>query len=813
MSRAVWIGACVLALTAATVGAQERADPPRLLRLRSGVFDPTRDAPPTAPPSAAARADGGLWIVQARRRGDPTFDAALRAAGAEPLLYVPDAARLVAASDAAADALTRLPAVRAVVPFRPADRAPSEDVAAADRGTLPTEERLLLLARKGDDAFRAAVLRDLAPFGADAPYGTAGSGRTLTLRLPSAAFVAAARHPSVLWIERRGVPSPDMDVARQVFGADAVEAATPAGFVGAGVAGQVLDFGPRTTHVDLAGLQWFGQPAPVPTAHGTATTAIAFGDGLAQSAGRGMLPAGSAIGGYALGADVAADRYGYTAQLLAPPYEAVFQSNSWGTTTTLDYGAAAFALDEIAFDLDVALFQSQGNLGGPVSRAEAWAKNVVSVGGVHHFGTAATTDDAWAVGASTGPAADGRVKPDLVGFYDQLFTASDLSDVAYTPFFSGTSAATPIVAGAGGLLSEMWSRGVFGPPPLGATVFARRPHATTTKALLVNTAAQYPFAGTGGDLARVRQGWGRPDLAAALALGAAGKTFVVDETAPLAPFAQFSRAVVVAPGEPALRATLVYADPPGAPFSTEHRVNDLDLELTAPDGTLWRGNVGLDVAPWSAVGGVADEKNNVENVFIASPAAGTWVVRVVATELNQDGRPETPALDADFALVVSGATPTAPPPDVGQPNSADAWLTVGASANLNFQSPGAGVAGPFFAALGPGAPLALTIGGAAHAPFLLAVGPLGRNNLVVPGLGSLDLGLLGGGNLADVVPVMNGLFPTTFLDWIATTGPTGARTLVFSNPGLPPGVLGALQAAVVAPSGALLTAACELSSY
>ena len=41
--------------------------------------------------------------------------------------------------------------------------------------------------------------------------------------------------------------------------------------------------------------------------------------------------------------------------------------------------------------------------------------------------------------------------------------------------------------------------------------------------------------------------------------------------------------------------------------------------------------------------------------------AGEWKIEVVASEINQDARPETPTVDdVDFALVASGILPLAP---------------------------------------------------------------------------------------------------------------------------------------------------------
>ena len=117
-----------------------------------------------------------------------------------------------------------------------------------------------------------------------------------------------------------------------------------------------------------------------------------------------------------------------------------------------------------------------------------------SIGGIRHFGTLSTADDSWTSGASIGPAADGRIKPDVNYWYDGIFTTT--TGNTYTTGFGGTSAATPEVAGVLGLMVQMWSENVWGTNPTGSTVFERQPHASTIKALLVNNAQQYPFTGT-----------------------------------------------------------------------------------------------------------------------------------------------------------------------------------------------------------------------------------------------------------------------------------------------------------------------------
>ena len=85
-----------------------------------------------------------------------------------------------------------------------------------------------------------------------------------------------------------------------------------------------------------------------------------------------------------------------------------------------------------------------------------------------------------------------------------------------------------------------------------------------------------------------------------------------------------------------------------------HRINDLTLKVTSPSAVVYWGNNGLLEGNWSVAGGAANTIDTVENVFIQNPEAGVWTVEVIASEINEDGHVETPELDADFALVVSG---------------------------------------------------------------------------------------------------------------------------------------------------------------
>jgi hypothetical protein len=65
------------------------------------------------------------------------------------------------------------------------------------------------------------------------------------------------------------------------------------------------------------------------------------------------------------------------------------------------------------------------------------------------------------------------------------------------------------------------------------------------------------------------------------------------------------------------------------------------------------GNNGLRAGNFSTAGGSPNTIDTVENVILERPAAGTWTVEVLATQVNVDAHKETFATDADYALVVS----------------------------------------------------------------------------------------------------------------------------------------------------------------
>ncbi|HEX9943028.1 MAG TPA: S8 family serine peptidase [Thermoanaerobaculia bacterium] len=621
------------------------------LRLHAGAVEPGRPAP-AVPAALAQPADGRLFLVQFRTLGLPEWRDALRGLGAEVLQYFPFNAHIVRMHPSLAPQVAALEFVERVEPYHPYHRLEPGLRDWLASGSGPAEMRVRVMAfewgPEGKDRIRQAAEAEGARTALYYP-----SGHILELWVDRGQLQRLAAHDDVMWIDRWSAPETDMDLVRQDSGANFIE--TNFGTCGQGVRGEVLDGGLEATHMDFDGILLHGSNSAA--SHGTSTYGIVFGngnrDGDGNAQGTGQLVCGSQ--GIAADYDFLTDRFAHTQQLKGSPYFASFQTNSWGDALTTAYTSISSQMDDIIWRLDIAITQSQSNAGTQSSRPQAWAKNIISVGGIYHFNTLSTADDSWSGGASIGPAADGRIKPDVNYWYDSIFTTT--SGNTYTTGFNGTSAATPETAGVLGLIVQMWSENVWGTNPTGTTVFERQPHASMIKALMINNAQQYPFTGTTSDLTRTHQGWGRPSAKAARERAAG--SLVVDQATPLQLNQTSVYSYPVPSGAGDLKVTMIYPDPPGTTSATLHRINDLSLKVTSPSGTIYNGNNGLRAGNWSTSGGSPNTIDTVENVFVQNPQAGTWTIEVRAAEVNQDAHLGTPAADAVFSLVATvGGTAT-----------------------------------------------------------------------------------------------------------------------------------------------------------
>ena len=635
--------------------------------LRYAFFDPLLGEP-LVHPLLTAGENAQLFIVQFFTQPLQEFKDAITALGGVVRHYIAQYAYLVEMSDAVRAEVESLPYVRWVGSYHPCYRLEEFMV-----DHLENAHQMYPLLRYNIQMLspeqKPIVSGRITAIGGIVDNSDAGKVLVEATLTPEQLF-QVVQWNEVNFVDRWSPMESDMNNAREIGGANYIE--TAAGYNGSGVRGEVFDGGFNLAHVDFQHHPLIPHGTVGSDSHGASTSGICFADGTGNPQGRGMLPFGQGIvGDYNYIGLEGTSRYTHTGEQVQDPYYCVFETSSVGSARTTQYTTISADTDDTLFDFDVVHCQSQSNAGNQDSRPQAWAKNIVSGGGVYHYDTLTKADDMWSYGASTGPATDGRIKPDLCSFYDEIFTTTTGSTTAYTSSFGGTSGATPIIAGHFGLFFQMWSDGIFGNEVTpGGTVFENRPHMTTAKAMMINTADQYPFNGTTEDKTRMHQGWGMPSLKNLYDLRE--NFYIIDEEDILAPFDVSSHTVAVSADAPYLKVTMTYADPAGNPsVQSQHRINDLTLKVTSPSNVVYWGNNGLKTAVWSQPDGAADTKDTVECVFVQNPEMGAWTVEVSADELIQDSHVETPELDADYALVVSPVLSAPYPPVINGSSEGD----------------------------------------------------------------------------------------------------------------------------------------------
>ncbi|HEU4419153.1 MAG TPA: S8 family serine peptidase [Planctomycetota bacterium] len=610
-------------------------------------FDPAM-APLQLPGPMAAPAGTRLYLVQFQTQVLDEYHEAVALAGAQILFYLPANLLGVRCDARVAKGIEDLSCVRWVGPLQNGFKLDAELRGFAGGGGSARECNLVLAA-KADRLLLAGQIDAIGGQVTDLCEGSIMIRASLTPKQ----LLDVMSLDTVVWADPATPIGYDMDNARIQGGADAIEAA--ANYLGQGVRAEITEFF-QETHPDFVGR--FLVRSQGSASHGHCTAGIVGGAGAGMFSARGMMPLCTIIeGGYSSASSHYNQIQGSVNPALA--WKTMVATSSWGSTQTPQYTAVSSAMDDALFDSDLTRCQSQSNLGDQRSRPEAWAKNIISGGGLSHGNNPNPLDDVWTT-ASIGPASDGRLKPDACAYYDNVLTSdlagtSGYSSTNYTATFSGTSSATPIIAGHVGLIQQMFTDGLFGNPlPMPATDanrFANKPHMTTSKALLCNTASQYAFSGATHNLTRTHQGWGFPSVSRLYENRK--KILVVDEYDTLQLGQARTYLVWVAPGTAEFRATMVYADPAAAALAAIQLINNANLKVTRlSDGTFWWGNNGLAVGTTSTPGGVPNDRDNIECVYLDNPQAGIYLVTVEATSIVQDGKIETPQLDLDYALVV-----------------------------------------------------------------------------------------------------------------------------------------------------------------
>ena len=358
-------------------------------------------------------------------------------------------------------------------------------------------------------------------------------------------------------------------------------------------------------------------------------------------------------------------------RLFADAYQqkARIHSNSWGGGQPGEYDSQSEQLDRFVWThKDFCVLVACGNDGtdqdgdgkiNPMSvTSPATAKNCITVGACENerstfdtntyggwwpsdYPVAPYRNDPMANNAdqvvafsSRGPTRDGRIKPEVVapGTFilstrSTMIAPNNSSWSAYPPsrlyfYMGGTSMATPLTAGAVGLIREY----------LRTSRAIKAPSAALLKATLIAGARRLPGYGTPAAVVDNDQGYGRVNIDAILAPPATSECAFLEITPGLRTGEVYTAKMDVKSAKVPLRVVIAYSDYPGPSL-----VNNLNLILVAPNGQRYVGN--------QSTGGALsmDVNNNVEVVHIPSPEPGAWTLQVIGSNI-----PHGPQ---EFALV------------------------------------------------------------------------------------------------------------------------------------------------------------------
>jgi Subtilase family/Secretion system C-terminal sorting domain len=311
-------------------------------------------------------------------------------------------------------------------------------------------------------------------------------------------------------------------------------------------------------------------------------------------------------------------------------YGMVITNNSYGNiindcSSFGTYSLYSRILDQQAFDLpQLQNVFAAGNSGGltcspypakfkTVLGDYQSAKNVIVVGNTTELGIISGS-------SSRGPVKDGRIKPEISTQGTQV--VSTFPGNAYS-FNSGTSMSSPAVAGGLSLLYQRYRQLHSNANPKNGLM----------KALLCNGATD--IGNSGPDYT---YGFGWMNLLRSVKMLEQNNYF----NDSVANSNTNTHSITVPANTAQLKVMLYWNDPAAAVLATQTLVNDLDLEVVDPSAITNLPKL-LDTIPANVnntAGTGADHINNIEQVVINNPAAGTYSIKVKGTAVTQNPRQE-----------------------------------------------------------------------------------------------------------------------------------------------------------------------------
>ncbi|MFW5942248.1 MAG: S8 family serine peptidase [Chloroflexota bacterium] len=464
----------------------------------------------------------------------------------------------------------------------------------------------------------------------------------LHITLPPEQLAALASEDKIQWITQAPPPRQSLnDGSREAIAADGVHD-SPYFLSGAGVQAGMWDAAVAdNSHDDFGGRLIAGEEYPSGASdinHATHVAGILGGDGSLSEANGG--DAGQ-WRGIAPGLQIYSFHWGFGTMdhdTAINSYGIDLSQNSWaigGCADAGEYDSWSNDYDAIVtgiYGRRIPVIFAAGNQRqqcddpyGTIHRGPQSAKNVVTVGGIHSVDSTMMDRSSW------GPVLDGRLKPDVVAAGQSEPSRGIYSTISQDRYgsYGGTSMAAPAVSGSMALVLEQYHNACTA-----SGDSAGNPLPSTTRALILHGADDLDDPGldylnAGPDYS---SGYGRVNSQRTVKLVPhhVEGDIVQGETN--------SYALTVNEGDENLKVTLVWDDVPAEPNAARALINNLDLEVVAPDGETVYGPWLLDPAnpqqpaqrhSWTKGDeGARDDLNVVEQVVVDAPEAGTWTVRV-----------------------------------------------------------------------------------------------------------------------------------------------------------------------------------------
>ncbi len=335
-------------------------------------------------------------------------------------------------------------------------------------------------------------------------------------------------------------------------------------------------------------------------------------------------------------------------------YTILQHSGSWGAyNTTGTYRTQDATTDAYVWaHRDFLNIYAAGNeSSGYRVRNPGIAKNVLTLGATLN----STNSNGIASFSSRGPTQDNRIKPNIMApgdgltLWSGLISANGATTNEYIGMY-GTSMATPSANGAIGLLRQYLLAGYYPSGTADPVDSISYQSAALIRAMAIVSCD--PNVGS-WFVPDYNIGWGRIDVDSVLYFtGDTRKLIIIDDTIGIATSQSITDSFMVNSAIP-LRVCLAWTDTAAAAFANPTLVNDLNLEITAPSGTHYRGNIygsGQSVADpltW-------DNINVEECCRVNNPEAGVWHIMITGQNVPFGPQPFAYAITGDVDANIHG---------------------------------------------------------------------------------------------------------------------------------------------------------------